>query len=120
METLQFNKRKGVTKLIITEPFVTNIILFLTRLSVTWIVTMASADRMPVDNSWDRMRMDTVETYRTALTQPLPVGTHEDHENPHSLIIFKPGIIRTKVRAKTVGAITSTCSDRSFWRGGGK
>jgi hypothetical protein len=52
---------------------------------------------MPVDNSWDRMRMDTVGTYRTVLSQPLPVGTHEDHENPHSLTRFEPGITRTKV-----------------------
>ena len=70
---------------------------------------------MPVDNSWARMRMDTVVTHRTALSKPLPVETHEDHENPHSLKRFEPDITRTKGRAKIVGAITLIRSDRSFW-----
>jgi len=87
----------------------------MTRLSDTRIVTTVSADRKPVDNSWDRMRMNMVVTDCTVLSQPLLVETYEDHENPHSLKRFEPGITRTKVRAKIVGAITSTWSDRSFW-----
>ena len=76
---------------------------------------MVSADLMSVDNSWDRMRVNMVVTHRTVLSQPLLVETREDHENPHSLKRFEPGITRTKVRAKIVGAITSTWSARSFW-----
>jgi hypothetical protein len=70
---------------------------------------------MSVDNSWDIMRMNMVVTHLTVLSQPLLVETHEDHENPHSLKKFEPGITRTNVRAKIVGAITSTWSDRSLW-----